>query len=175
MGAIKQTPAAPDVTTGAPASPEQAADLAALHAHASADPTAPAPAPEPEAVNYAIEAAGMVDLCAALICGYEPKCLPHWGDDRKAGITAALSPVLEKYDFTLGSIPPELTLLVMAAPPLYLSMRIIADGMNKQAAQKSADSGDMNAGGVTVPGKPAAHDPASLDVPTHSKEMMTVL
>lgn len=166
MVAIKQTPAVPDTTTGAPVSNEQAADFAALQAMASGDPAAPAPAADPDVPDYSVEAAGMVDMVAALIVGYEPKCAPHWGDDRKANISAALAPVLEKYNFTLGNIPPELTLLVMAAPPLYLSMRIIADGMNNAkppaAPQKSAP--------VVVP-----KDPAALDVATHSPEMMAVL
>jgi hypothetical protein len=149
----------PDVTTGDPVSPEQAADLAALQAQI--DGAAPAAAPaEPQGPDFNTEATSLVDMVAAMICGYEPKCLPLWGDDRKQGIAAALVPVMEKYNFTLGNIPPEITLLIMVGPPLYQSSKIIAEGMNKPAEK------------VVNEAPPPAADPSKTA--TASPEMMAL-
>lgn len=151
----------PDVTTGAPVSPEQAADLAALRAHIAPDESATAPQ-EPAALDYATEASAMVDMFAALVTGYEPKTLPIWDEPRKAGVSAALAPVLEKYAFTLGNIPPEFYLLVVIGPPLYQSSKIIAEGMNAKPAAPAR----VIAQAGQAPGSNA------VSTATHSPEMM---
>lgn len=151
----------PDVTTGEPAN-AGLDQLAGLAAAADAESfTVANPGVVVEAapvVNYHTEAAGLTDMVAALICGYEPKCLPLWGADRKAAIAGALAPVMEKYNFTLGAIPPEITLIIIAAPPLYQSMKIIADGMKPKAqADIKKPVASVEESGATV-----THDPAMM-------------
>lgn len=122
-------------------------------------PGAPA---APAAPDFVTEANGMVDMVVALITGYEPRAVPLWSAARKAGVSAALVPVLQKYNFTLGNMPPEITLLVMAGPPLYQSMKIIADGMQPKAAPDAA--------AVVV--KPVENGGAAVEGGTHSVAMM---
>lgn len=117
------------------------------------------PAAAPAGPDYATEAAALTDMVVAMIVGYEPKCAQFWPDERKAGVAAAAAAVMEKYNFTMGAIPPEITLLVMAGPPLYQCSRMIAEGMNKTAAKPVA-SVQTDAG---------APDPATV---THSADMM---
>ena len=86
--------------------------------------------------NYGIEAAKAVDTVAGFITGYAPECEPLWGDQTRANITAALTPVLEKYQMTMAALPPELLLLLTAGPVLYQSAKLVATKMQreKQAA-----------------------------------------
>ena len=149
----------PDLTTGAPVSPEQAADLANLAAMIEPDPVLPGEPGTPPATDYTTEASGAVEMLAALIVGYEPKCLPLWDDPRKAGIAAALAPVMEKYNFSLGKIPPEITLLIIIAPPLYQSSKIIAEGMNKREAEAKPAALVAEAGAAPTG---ATHDAAMM-------------
>lgn len=164
MAAVKSDPQKTEPNAGL----DQLAGIAAQADSAVAlveNPVAADAAQDPAAPDYATEASALVDMVAAMICGYEPKCLPLWGDDRKAGISAALAPVMEKYNFTLGAIPPEITLLIMVGPPLYQSARIIADGMNKQQAKPQDPSAP-----VAAP-EPGAN---AVATETHSPEMMSL-
>lgn len=160
-----------------PASPalEQLSGLAAqtdATAYQVENPAAaPGAEPSPGAPDYTTEAKAMTDMVAAMICGYEPKCLPLWDEDRKAGIAAALAPVMEKYSFTLGAIPPEITLLIMVGPPLYQSSRIIAESMNRHPEPKRKDAGGVHAGGVSAPDQPTG---AAATGATHSVDMMAL-
>jgi hypothetical protein len=141
-------------------SPEQAADLAALQAH-----IAPGAEEqnliEPVGPDFGTEASQMTDLVAAMITGYEPKTLHIWDEPRKAQIAASLAPVLEKYNFTLGNIPPEFYLLMLVGPPLYQSSKIIADGMNRREVQ-------------AAPPPPVMQSNGAPNGATHSPEMMSL-
>ena len=88
------------------------------------------PAPPPR--DYMTEAAGAVDTFAALAVGYAPKAADLWDAEAKQRITAALAPVMEKYNFSLGALPPELTLLIVAGPVLYQTSKIIGAQMAEQ-------------------------------------------
>lgn len=90
----------------------------------------PPPPPPPDYIN---EAAGAVDMFAALVVGYCPAAEVHWSAEAKARISAALGPVMEKYGVTFGNLPPEITLLIVAGPPLYQSSKLLAAQM---AAEK---------------------------------------
>lgn len=91
--------------------------------------------PPPPPRDYMIEAAGAVDTFAALAVGYAPKAADLWDTEAKNRITAALAPVMEKYNFSLGALPPELTLLIVAGPVLYQTSRVIASQMADQRAK----------------------------------------
>lgn len=91
----------------------------------------------PPPMDFNAEAAQAVDMFAALIVGYAPKTADIWNDGTKDRISAALAPVMQKYGVTFGNLPPELTLLIVAGPPLYLSARIVADQMKADRAPKA--------------------------------------
>lgn len=166
MDAIRK----PDLTTGAPANPalDQLAGLAAQVDAGAAEIENPGAAAEAAAAvqampDYMTEASGMVDMFAALVVGYEPRTAPIWDEKRKAGISAALAPVLEKYAFSMGNIPPEVYLLIMVAPPLYQTSKIIAEGMNAKPAQ---------AGKVVAQQAEQVPGSTAVSTETHSPQMM---
>ena len=127
-------------------------DLAALAGVAASADAIGAPDPIPgapgeisevsQAINYATEAAQSVDMFAALVTGYAPACVQIWTDHTKAAIAAALAPVLEKYQMTLGGLPVEIALLIVAGPPLYQSSKLIAAkiAQDKAIAAQTAQS-----------------------------------
>lgn len=84
--------------------------------------------------DFAGEARAAVDTFAALIVGYAPAAAELWDNDAKKCIAAALGPVMEKYNFSLNALPPELTLIIIAGPVLYQSSKCIAT----QAAEQKA-------------------------------------
>jgi hypothetical protein len=105
-----------------------AADMGA----AALDPVDPNVQAEPEAPaapDYMTEAQGTVAMFAALVVGYCPKAEPLWGPDVQGRIASALAPVMEKYGFSLGGMPPELTLVIVAGPVLYQSSKLVAAQM----------------------------------------------
>lgn len=117
--------------------------LEGLAAQADADHTGTLPngeliADQPQPVNYAMEAAGSVDMFAALVAGYCPPAGELWSTDKKAAVSAALAPVMEKYGFTLGALPCEILLIVTAGPLLYQTSRMIAGQMAKEKSAKPA-------------------------------------
>lgn len=85
--------------------------------------------------DYQHEAAAAVDLFAAMAVGYAPKCATVWTDAAKGRTAAALAPVMEKYGFSFGGMPPEITLLVVAGPLLWQSSRIVAAQINEEKRQ----------------------------------------
>lgn len=94
---------------------------------AEGNPVVPVPP-----TDFQHEAAGMVDMFAALVVGYAPKAEPIWSPAAKARTAQALAPVLEKYGFTFGNMPPELTLAIVAGPLLWQSSRLVAEQINEQ-------------------------------------------
>ena len=129
---------------GADAGPGHA-DLSALDglaAQVDADTTGTAPdgtviADQPAPINFAMEAAATVDTFAALLTGYCPDAGALWTDAKKAAVSAALAPVMEKYGFTLGALPCELVLIITAGPLLYQSARMVAAQMAREKAESA--------------------------------------
>lgn len=121
--------------------------LAGAAAEADADALPPPPAgldaagqPVPLGPDYATEAAGAVEFFTAMATGYCPATSQIWTDQTKQRVSAALAPVFEKYAFSLGAMPPEVILLIVAGPPLFATARAIAAQVqsDRQKAAKEA-------------------------------------
>lgn len=93
----------------------------------------------PQGPDYMIEARGTVDMVTAMIVGYAPKCESVWTEPAKARTAAALAPVMEKYGFNFGAMPPELTLIIVAGPLLWQSSRIVAAQMAEDKAKAAKE------------------------------------
>lgn len=101
--------------------------------------------------DFQHEAAAAVDLFAAMAVGYAPKCATVWTDAAKGRTAAALAPVMEKYGFSFGGMPPELTLLIVAGPLLWQSSRIVAAQINDEKRSQAQPAPRMeNSQPVTV-------------------------
>ena len=121
------------------------------------DPESPPP------MDYNAEAAQAVDMFAALVVGYAPKTADIWNDETKARVSAALGPVMEKYSVSFGALPPELKALVVAGPPLYMSMKIVAAQMQADRKPAKNEKGETyNQEGA--PAAPSGEDKNPLDV-----------
>lgn len=124
-------------TTEFDALAEQAAQIDALAGVAAE----PAPGEEaaqlPAPIDYLTESRGAVDMVAALVVGFAPKAAEIWDDGTKNRVSAALAPVLEKYGFTFGAMPPEMLLVIVAGPPLWQSARLVADEVEAKRAKKA--------------------------------------
>ena len=95
------------------------------------------PVVQPEPTNYGTEAAGVVDMFTAMLTGFAPKTADIWTDAAKQRTALALAPVMEKYGFSFGTMPPELTLAIVAGPLLWQSSRVVAAQIN---AEKKAQA-----------------------------------
>lgn len=114
-----------------------------LAAQADADHLGAAPdgtliADQPAPVNYATEAAGGVDMFAAMVGGYCPPAGALFTDDKKQAIVAAMVPVMEKYNFSFGALPCELVLAIVAGPVLYQASKLVAKQMREESEQAKA-------------------------------------
>ena len=98
------------------------------------DPNAP---PPPPPTDYGREASGAVELFAGLVVGYAPKAAGTWNPEAKQRTAAALAPVLEKYGFTFGGMPPEIILALVAGPLLWQSSRVVAAQMEEERAKSA--------------------------------------
>lgn len=85
--------------------------------------------PVEQGPNYGTEAAGAVDMITSMLVGYAPATASIWTPEAKARTAAALAPVLEKYGFSFGNLPPEAVLLVVAGPLVWQSSRVVAAQM----------------------------------------------
>lgn len=153
-------------STGTPKSELDTLDALAAQVdaeHAGAMPDGTLIADQPAPVDYAREAAGTVDTIAALIGGYCPPAGELWTDQKKAQVSQALAPVMEKYGFTLGALPPEVTLIVIAGPVLYQSSKLIAADMAQaKAAQAKAPQARATTAPPTDTPEVARHPQTSL-------------
>ena len=93
--------------------------------------------PLPPAPDFTSEAAAMVDMGAAMLAGYAPKTAEVWTAAAKQRTAMALAPVLEKYGFTFGGMPPEVLLLITAGPLLWQSARIVSEQTQAEKAKKA--------------------------------------
>lgn len=87
----------------------------------------------PQAPDYQIEASGAVDTFAAFVVGFAPKAESLWTDKAKARTAAALAPVLEKYNFSFGVLPPEVTFILVAGPLLWQTSRVVAAQIDRKS------------------------------------------
>lgn len=116
--------------------------------------------------DFQREAAGAVDMFAALVVGFAPKAEPIWTAEAKARTAAALAPVLEKYGFTFGNMPPEVTLAIVAGPLLWQSSKIVAEQAREQ--KRIAAPSTPEPAQVTDRGQEEKPDnPTGPEVPTH--------
>lgn len=95
--------------------------------------------------DYLTEARGIVDMFAAMVVGYAPKAESVWTDPDKSRTAAALAPVMKKYAFTLGGMPCELALIIVAGPLLWQSSKIVAAQMAEKKAKAAKDAKDAKA------------------------------
>lgn len=114
-----------------------------LAAQVDADTTGTLPdgtliADQPEPTNYATEAAATIDMIAAMIGGYCAPAGALFTDDKKRAVVAAMVPVMEKYSFSLGALPCELTLIIVAGPLMYQASKLVANQMRQEQAQAQA-------------------------------------
>lgn len=101
------------------------------------NPQAPGEQPQVDAgPNYLQEATIIVDVCTAIVVGMVPKAADIWTQPVKDRVAGALAPVLEKYGFTVGDIPPELGLAVALVPPMMQTYKLYAE-VAKAAKEKA--------------------------------------
>lgn len=104
----------------------------------------------PAGPNYAGEAQGAVDMFTGLLVGYAPGTAEIWTPEAKQRTAAALAPVLEKYGFTFGNLPPEITLLVVAGPLVWQSARVVGQQAAKDKAQAQAKAQEQKPNGIAA-------------------------
>lgn len=112
--------------------------LAGFAAEVDATTKPPELTPEGQPVpvlDFGTEAQQAVDMFAGLVTGYAPATAELWSADAKARVSATLAPVLEKYGVTVGTLPPELLLIVTAGPLLYQTSKIVALQMQSDKAK----------------------------------------
>lgn len=136
------------------------ADAAALPPPAEVPAMDEAGNPLPPPPDFLTEAQGAVDMFSALVVGWCPKAAGIWSDDTKGRIAGALAPVMEKYGFSFGAMPPELTLLIVAGPPLWQSSRLVAEQINEDRGKKAEQSGQQPA--VVAPKQSEDEAPAVM-------------
>lgn len=98
--------------------------------------------PMPEAQpgpDYHREASGAVDMFAAMLTGFAPKAADIWTPGTKQAVAGAMVPVMEKYGFSFGAMPPEVLLLIVAGPPVYQSARLMADTIEEKRAEAAKE------------------------------------
>lgn len=121
---------------------------------AGAPAGAPAGPMVPAGPDYGAEAAACVEIFAGLVCGVAPKAAAIWTPEARERTGAALAPVMAKYGVSLGAIPPELTLAVVAGPLLWQSARAVAAQVEEsqaEAARRRREAGQ----GVAMEANPA--------------------
>lgn len=126
------------------------ADAAALPPPAEVQALDAAGNPLPPPPDFLTEAQGAVDMFSALVVGWCPKAETIWSPETKGRIAGALAPVMEKYGFSFGSMPPELMLIIVAGPPLWQSSRMVAEQINEDRAKKAEQAGQQPAAAVTA-------------------------
>lgn len=120
-------------------------------------------------VNYGTEAAGVVDMFTAMLTGFAPKTSDIWTPAAKERTAMALAPVMEKYGFSFGAMPPELTLAIVAGPLLWQSSRIVAAQINADKKPQSLAVTDHERPRVEVPKEnpPEQKNPMGPETVTH--------
>lgn len=104
----------------------------------------------PAGPDFGQEAAGAVDMFTGLLVGYAPDAASIWTPEAKQRTAAALVPVMEKYGFSFGNLPPELTFVVVAGPLLWQSARVVGNQAAKDKAQAPAKAPERKQDGITA-------------------------
>jgi hypothetical protein len=74
-------------------------------------------------------------MFTGFLVGYAPAAAGIWTPEAKQRTAAALVPVMEKYGFSFGALPPEITLLIVAGPLLWQSSRVVAQQIEADKAK----------------------------------------
>lgn len=118
--------------------------------------------------DYMNEARGAVDMFAAMAVGYAPKAESVWTEQAKNRTAAALAPVMEKYAFSFGAMPPELTLLIVAGPLLWQTSRIVAAQMAEEKAKAKPKAKEGQGDNITeTVAKPTGQPEQAPAAPVH--------
>lgn len=96
--------------------------------------------PAPPPIDYGSEAAGMVDTFVALLDGFSPRAALLWNPATKARVTAGLAPVMEKYGVSMGGLPCEIVLVILAGPVLFQTARLVGAEINAASDEKKAQA-----------------------------------
>jgi hypothetical protein len=104
----------------------------------------------PAGPDYGHEATGAVDMFTGLLVGYAPAAADIWTPEAKQRTAAALVPVMEKYGFSFGNLPPELTFVVVAGPLLWQSARVVGNQAAKDKAQAQAKAQERKPDGIAA-------------------------
>lgn len=75
------------------------------------------------------------DMIGGMASGYAPKSAQYWQPAISQRIAAAWVPIMEKYQMDMTRIPPELTFMVIAGPPLYMTMKAVIDQIKDDKAE----------------------------------------
>lgn len=144
---------------------EQLAGAVDADAAALEQPAAAAQAGEPAApaVNFNEEAKQLVTFAADLATGFWPSLAEVYTLERRTAITAALVPVLAKYDFTLARVferwGPEINLAFVALPLVTPTLAAIrADQAKKAEADKPAGEATRAPGDPVPPNAAPARE-----------------
>lgn len=130
-----------------------------------------APQPIPAGPDYGQEAAGMVDMFGAMVCGYAPAAEPLWSPETKGRMAASIAPVMEKYGVSFGALPVEVTALIVCGPVLYQSARVVAAQINADKAKAAAAQSQA----VAHNAAPAAAPAAPADTPEQPRHAQMAL
>jgi hypothetical protein len=103
------------------------------------DNAAPSGEALPPSIDFNAEASETTNFIAGMICAYCPACESTWNAETKSRVAYVLAPVLEKYGVSIGSLPPEIMLLIVAGPPLYQSSRLIALMIKEKESEQKAN------------------------------------
>lgn len=118
------------------------------------DPNAP-----PEPPGREEQARDMVNAFVGLAAGYAPEVQNHWPEAQIQASAAVIAPLLEKYNFSLTNIPPELMAIIVLGPPLYQTAKVIARKIESDRRQEKAVPAQKHEEQMTV----------TPDTPTHEQ------
>jgi hypothetical protein len=91
--------------------------------------------------NYMLAAQQCVDMFVAMLTGYCEPAAALWTAEKKSNVALSLAPVMEKYKFTLDTMPVELGFLLVAGPLLFQSARMVAAQVARDKQAKTKDQG----------------------------------
>lgn len=142
---------------------ESAATIAAA---TPPDPNAPPPpAPPPGSSEVA---ADIVNSFAELVTSYAPDAAEIWTAKNREMSAAVLAPLVEKYNFSLERIPPELIAAFVIGPLLWKTSTAVGDKLKADRAEKAAAKRLATGGGAAAPAAadgapaPAVHSQMGL-------------
>jgi hypothetical protein len=103
---------------------------AALAAETPPDPNAPPPPP-----GFDEQAVDLVNTFAGLVTAYAPDAAAIWTPEARSQAAAVMAPVMEKYNFSMANLPPELTAAIVVGPLLWQTSKVVALKMKAGKAE----------------------------------------